>query len=119
SSLQYLRRFPVEALKVDRSFVDGVGRDKEDEAIVAMIVSLARTLDLHVIAEGVETAAQLTRLAQLGCEFIQGFYIARPAPADVAWTPADARGDEAEMSAVQDRKSTRLNSSHRTISYAV
>jgi EAL domain-containing protein (putative c-di-GMP-specific phosphodiesterase class I) len=85
SSLQYLRRFPVETLKVDRSFVDGLGRDKEDEAIVAMIVSLARTLDLHVIAEGVETAAQLDRLAQLGCELVQGFHIARPAPADAAW----------------------------------
>ena len=85
SSLQYLRRFPVETLKVDRSFVDGVGRDKEDEAIVVMIVSLARSLDLHVIAEGVETAAQLERLAELGCELVQGFHIARPAPADAAW----------------------------------
>jgi EAL domain-containing protein (putative c-di-GMP-specific phosphodiesterase class I) len=90
SSLTYLRRFPVEALKVDRSFVDGLGRDKEDEAIVAMIVSLARTLDLSIIAEGVETAAQLDQLDRLGCQYVQGYYFARPLPAAEAW-PAPER----------------------------
>jgi diguanylate cyclase (GGDEF)-like protein len=84
SSLAYLRRFPVDALKVDRSFVDGLGRDKEDEAIVAMILSLARTLDLLVVAEGVETAAQLAELDQLGCGAVQGYLLGRPGPAEHA-----------------------------------
>jgi EAL domain-containing protein (putative c-di-GMP-specific phosphodiesterase class I) len=86
SSLTYLRRFPVEALKVDRSFVDGLGRDKEDEAIVAMIVNLARSLDLMVVAEGVETAEQLAHLERLGCDMVQGYYFRRPAPASEAWS---------------------------------
>jgi diguanylate cyclase (GGDEF)-like protein len=82
SSLTYLRRFPVETLKIDRSFVAGIGRDREDEAIVDMILSLARALDLHVVAEGVETADQLHQLRRLGCELMQGFYFGRPMPAD-------------------------------------
>jgi diguanylate cyclase (GGDEF)-like protein len=88
SSLAYLRRFPVEALKVDRSFIDGIGRNMEDEAIVAMIVSLAHTLDLLVIAEGVETIAQLDQLERLGCEVVQGYYFGRPVPAEEAWPVA-------------------------------
>jgi diguanylate cyclase (GGDEF)-like protein len=82
SSLTYLRRFPVETLKIDRSFVAGIGRDREDEAIVGMILGLARALGLHVVAEGVETAEQLNQLRQLGCELMQGFYLGRPMPAD-------------------------------------
>jgi EAL domain-containing protein (putative c-di-GMP-specific phosphodiesterase class I) len=85
SSLAYLRRFPVEALKIDKSFIAGLGRDREDEAIVEMILSLARTLDLHVVAEGVETAEQLRRLDQLGCALVQGFHLGRPAPAEDVW----------------------------------
>ncbi|OLB74313.1 MAG: hypothetical protein AUI14_23840 [Actinobacteria bacterium 13_2_20CM_2_71_6] len=85
SSLAYLRRFPVEALKVDRSFVAGLGRDREDEAIVAMVVSLARTLDLFVVAEGVETAAQLAQLERLGCDVVQGYHFGRPTPAGEVW----------------------------------
>jgi EAL domain-containing protein (putative c-di-GMP-specific phosphodiesterase class I) len=101
SSLTYLRRFPVEALKVDRSFVDGLGRDREDEAIVAMIVSLARTLDLYVVAEGVETATQLEQLEQLGCELVQGYYFGRPLPPAEAWSAARAsRWQRAEMQGV-------------------
>jgi EAL domain-containing protein (putative c-di-GMP-specific phosphodiesterase class I) len=82
SSLTYLRRFPVETLKIDRSFVAGIGRDREDEAIVDMILGLARALDLRVVAEGVETAEQLHQLRQLGCGLMQGFYFGRPMPAD-------------------------------------
>jgi EAL domain-containing protein (putative c-di-GMP-specific phosphodiesterase class I) len=82
SSLTYLRRFPVETLKIDRSFVAGIGRDREDEAIVDMILSLARALDLRVVAEGVETIEQLEQLRQLGCGLMQGFYFGRPMPAD-------------------------------------
>jgi EAL domain-containing protein (putative c-di-GMP-specific phosphodiesterase class I) len=82
SSLTYLRRFPVETLKIDRSFVAGVGRDREDEAIVDMILGLARALGLRVVAEGVETTAQLAYLRRLGCDFGQGYHFGRPTAAD-------------------------------------
>jgi diguanylate cyclase (GGDEF)-like protein len=82
SSLTYLRRFPVETLKIDRSFVAGIGHDREDEAIVDMILSLARALDLQVVAEGVETAEQVQQLRRLGCVYMQGFYFGRPMPAE-------------------------------------
>jgi diguanylate cyclase (GGDEF)-like protein len=80
SSLAYLRRFPVDALKVDRSFVAGLGKDPEDSAIVEAVVSMAHSLRLSVVAEGVETDEQLARLRDLGCELAQGFYFAAPVP---------------------------------------
>ncbi|MDZ7732122.1 MAG: EAL domain-containing protein [Acidimicrobiia bacterium] len=80
SSLAYLRRFPVDVLKVDRSFVDGLGPDPHDSSIVAAIVNLAHTLGLVCVAEGVETDEQLAGLRQLGCDAAQGFLFARPAP---------------------------------------
>ena len=85
SSLSYLQRFPVDVLKVDRSFVDGLGRDPEDSAIVAAIISLAHTLGLWVVAEGVETAEQLDELRRLGCDLAQGYFFAEPAePGQIA-----------------------------------
>jgi len=78
SSLSYLRRFPVDVLKVDRSFVDGLGSDPSDSAIVTAIVTLAHTLGLSAIAEGVETVEQLDELRRLGCDMGQGFLMARP-----------------------------------------
>ena len=81
SSLAYLRRFPVEVLKIDRSFVAGLGHDREDEAIVGMILSLAGALGLHVVAEGVESAGQWGQLRQLGCGLMQGYFFGRPMPA--------------------------------------
>jgi EAL domain-containing protein (putative c-di-GMP-specific phosphodiesterase class I) len=86
SSLTYLRRFPVESLKIDRSFVAGIGRSREDEAIVDMILSLARTLRLHVVAEGVETAGQLAHLQRRGCALVQGFHFGRPMPPEQIWS---------------------------------
>jgi EAL domain-containing protein (putative c-di-GMP-specific phosphodiesterase class I) len=80
SSLAYLRRFPVDFLKVDRSFVAGLGRDDEDSAIVEAVVSMAHSLRLSVVAEGVETSEQLARLRDLGCELAQGFYFAAAVP---------------------------------------
>jgi diguanylate cyclase (GGDEF)-like protein/PAS domain S-box-containing protein len=80
SSLAYLRRFPVDALKVDQSFVAGLGQDPEDSAIVEAVVSMAHSLHLSVVAEGVETEEQLARLRDLGCELAQGFYFAAPVP---------------------------------------
>ncbi len=80
SSLQYLKRFPLHELKVDRSFVDGLGEDDENTAIVAATVAMAHALGLSVVAEGVETADQLERLRVLGCQEVQGFLISRPKP---------------------------------------
>jgi diguanylate cyclase (GGDEF)-like protein len=80
SSLSYLKRFSVDMLKVDKSFVDGLGRDDGDGAIVQAIVGLAHTLGLQVTAEGIETIDQLTRLQALGCEMGQGYYFSKPLP---------------------------------------
>lgn len=80
SSLAYLRRFPVDVLKIDRSFVDGLGPDPDDSAIVSAIVNLAHTLELASVAEGVETSEQLAGLKALGCRSAQGFLFARPQP---------------------------------------
>jgi diguanylate cyclase (GGDEF)-like protein/PAS domain S-box-containing protein len=81
SSLSYLKRFPVDAVKVDRAFVDGLGGDPHDSALVAAIVAMASALELEVTAEGVETHGQLDNLMRLGCRRAQGFYLARPMPA--------------------------------------
>jgi EAL domain-containing protein (putative c-di-GMP-specific phosphodiesterase class I) len=80
SSLSHLRRLPIQALKIHRSFVAGLGHGREDEAIVAMIVGLARTLGLHVVADGVETAEQVAHLDRLGCVYLQGSRFAPPGP---------------------------------------
>jgi diguanylate cyclase (GGDEF)-like protein/PAS domain S-box-containing protein len=82
SSLAYLKRFPVDVLKIDRSFIDGLGTDPESEAIVHAVIGLARALNLNVVAEGVETTSQLAELRRLGCTMCQGFLIARPMPAE-------------------------------------
>jgi diguanylate cyclase (GGDEF)-like protein/PAS domain S-box-containing protein len=84
STLLYLKRFPVDAVKVDRSFVDGLGEDAGDSAIVAAVVRLAHELELTVIAEGVETPLQVAHLRRLGCEVGQGFLWSRPVPAEEA-----------------------------------
>ncbi|MFM2342180.1 MAG: hypothetical protein RLZZ592_1833 [Pseudomonadota bacterium] len=81
SSLSYLKRFPLQRLKIDRSFVDGIPDDGEDLAIVEAIVALARKLNLRIVAEGVETGAQRELLARLGCDEMQGFLLGRPMPA--------------------------------------
>ena len=83
SSLTYLKRFPVEAIKVDRSFVAGLGIDAEDSTIVDAVVKLGHSLNLQVVAEGVETPLQLARLRELGCDRAQGFLFGRPRPAEL------------------------------------
>lgn len=78
SSLSYLKRFPVDAVKVDKAFIDGLGTDPHDSALVAAIVAMADALDLTVTAEGVETAEQLEILRELQCARGQGYHLARP-----------------------------------------
>jgi EAL domain-containing protein (putative c-di-GMP-specific phosphodiesterase class I) len=78
SMLSNLKRFPFDTLKVDRSFIAGLGRDAEDEAIVAAIVGIARALDLAVVGEGIEDAVQAAVLAEHGIEFGQGYLFGAP-----------------------------------------
>ena len=82
SSLAYLRRFPVHTLKVDRSFVTPLDRDEQATAIVRAVTALGHALGMEVTAEGVETAAQWSRLSAIGCNYGQGYHFARPAPAE-------------------------------------
>ena len=78
-SLSYLQQFPVDTLKIDRSFIARIqGQEEGEGEIVRLIVSLARTLGIEVVAEGTETEAQVEYLARLGCGFAQGFYFSRP-----------------------------------------
>lgn len=80
SSLSYLKRFPLNILKVDKSFVDGLPGDEEDVAISSAIIQLAHNLHMNVVAEGVETKEQLEFLTAIGCDLIQGYYYSRPLP---------------------------------------
>jgi len=82
SSLNYLKHFPVDRIKIDRSFVADVSRSNDDAAIVEAIITMAQSLSLKVLAEGVENSDQLHHLSTLGCDEVQGFYLARPMPAD-------------------------------------
>jgi EAL domain-containing protein (putative c-di-GMP-specific phosphodiesterase class I) len=81
SSLGYLKRFAVDSVKIDRAFVNGLAEDSGDLAIVTAVIGLAHALGLRVVAEGVETEAQLTELVALGCDEAQGYYFAPPQPA--------------------------------------
>jgi diguanylate cyclase (GGDEF)-like protein len=82
SSLSYLQRFPVDTLKVDQSFVAGLGREAESTAIVAAVILLAHSMGLTATAEGVETQEQLAELRRLGCDHVQGNLLAHPQPGD-------------------------------------
>lgn len=93
SSLTYLRSVPVDEVKIDRSFIEGVTDSPQDRAIVGSVVWLCRTIGKLVVAEGVETAEQYDALAQLGCTHAQGYYIARPVPAADALTYLGLRAD--------------------------
>ena len=92
SSLAYLRRFPVDVVKIDRSFVSGLGVDAGDTEVVRAVVSLGHALHLDVVAEGVETAAQAALLRELGCNRAQGYYFGRPCRPEEIIPTAAARG---------------------------
>jgi diguanylate cyclase (GGDEF)-like protein len=95
SSLSYLRELPVHALKIDRSFITDLTREPESEAIVRSIIELARNLRLETIAEGVEDERICDQLVRLGCDYAQGFVLARPMPADAltGWLREHAQAD--------------------------
>jgi EAL domain-containing protein (putative c-di-GMP-specific phosphodiesterase class I) len=80
SSLRALQHFPVDVVKIDRSFVGPIERDPQEAAIVAAVISLSHALGLRTVAEGIETIAQVDRLRGLGCDLAQGFHFARPGP---------------------------------------
>jgi diguanylate cyclase (GGDEF)-like protein/PAS domain S-box-containing protein len=99
SSLSYLTRLPLDVLKVDRSFVDGLGSESRDTAITETIIAMSRALSLDVVAEGVETAEHVRELSRLGCGLAQGFHFSRAVPAEEisralehgpVWLPSNA-----------------------------
>ena len=98
SSLSYLSRLPLDVLKVDRSFIDGLGTERRDTAITEAIVAMSHALSLAVVGEGAETDRQIAELARLGCDLVQGYHFSRPVPAaqitemlasGPAWRPAE------------------------------
>lgn len=93
SSLSYLSRLPVQVLKIDRSFISGIGLQPSDESILQAMVNIARSLELVSVAEGVETEAQPQFLQRLGCAELQGYLHGRPMVAAdfLAWWKASAR----------------------------
>ena len=95
ASLSYLKRYPFDILKIDRSFVRGLGRDEADRAIVRGVIEMAHALGLTVVAEGIEDREHLVELRALGCDLAQGFHIARPMPAEAVsalLAPAELEG---------------------------
>jgi diguanylate cyclase (GGDEF)-like protein/PAS domain S-box-containing protein len=82
SSLAYLKRLPADVLKIDRSFIGGLGEDAGDTAIVRMVIDLAHTLGMEVVAEGVETEQQAALLREMNCDLAQGYHFSKPLPAD-------------------------------------
>jgi EAL domain-containing protein (putative c-di-GMP-specific phosphodiesterase class I) len=98
SALGYLKHYPVDTIKLDRSFVQGLGHNSQDTAIIHAVVAFARALSLSITAEGIETAEQLDHLNRLGCEYGQGYYFARPVPADRAAAMLSASTSSGDLS---------------------
>jgi EAL domain-containing protein (putative c-di-GMP-specific phosphodiesterase class I) len=114
SSLLYLKKYPIQALKIDRQFVSGLGTTSEDDAIVAGVIAFARAVGATCIAEGVETAAQYELLQALRCHFAQGYLFSRPVPArDVPAAMNASRATLASLSGKPTR--TRTDSCDLTV----
>jgi diguanylate cyclase (GGDEF)-like protein/PAS domain S-box-containing protein len=113
SSLAYLKRFPVDAVKIDRSFTDGLGIDAGDTAIVSAVIGLSHALGLDVVAEGVETEAQLAELSLLGCDQAQGYLFATPRP------PSDLRGVIGRTTAIPGRAARGRATSARRLGFGL
>ena len=98
SSLAYLKRYPLDKLKIDRSFLRDTPGNADSVSLITAIIQMARSLQLHTVAEGVETAEQLALLRSLDCDVAQGFFLARPLPADAAaiWQPRVCHTDVAQ-----------------------
>jgi EAL domain-containing protein (putative c-di-GMP-specific phosphodiesterase class I) len=95
SSLAYLRRFPVDAIKIDRSFISGIAGSKQSEAVIQTLVRLGKTLELETVAEGIEDRKQLTALKRQRCDHGQGFLFAHPLKVDELDRFLDTHGTEA------------------------
>ncbi len=91
SSLRYLKRLTIDALKIDRSFVEALSDEGEDGKVIRAVLSMAYALNIGVTAKGVETDAHLSRLRQHGCDSVQGFLFSRPVPADQIFALLAAR----------------------------
>jgi diguanylate cyclase (GGDEF)-like protein/PAS domain S-box-containing protein len=99
SSLSYLTRFPINCIKLDRSFVDRIGKDKASEEVIQSLLELAQRLKLRVVAEGVEERSQQMFLTHVGCELMQGFYFVRPMPGNQlrSWLSSNDRSLTGEL----------------------
>lgn len=97
SSLTYLKKFPIDELKIDRSFIIGLGLDSGDSAIVGSCIDLAHAVGIRAVAEGLETSGQVRVLKAIGCDLAQGYHFARPLPAPLLkeWLDAHGGGGEA------------------------
>ncbi len=95
ASLTYLKELPVEKLKIDQSFVRDMVTNADDRSIVKATIELAHTLDLKVVAEGVETLAVCNLLAEMNCDYVQGYYVSRPLEAErvAAWLETSVKPD--------------------------
>jgi EAL domain-containing protein (putative c-di-GMP-specific phosphodiesterase class I) len=106
SSLSYLRQFPLDGVKVDRSFTDGLGNSPRDAAIMSAIVQMCHALELTVVAEGVESTTQLEQLGVLGCELVQGYLLCHPMPTEQAGEYLEHRLEAFDLDVVDGRRSS-------------
>jgi EAL domain-containing protein (putative c-di-GMP-specific phosphodiesterase class I) len=97
SSLNYLKNLPINSVKIDKSFIDGITGDGVERMLVQSIIQMAHNLGLHVVAEGVETNEQLEYLSQSHCNYFQGYLASRPVPEDEASKLLQGKGLESEI----------------------